>query len=278
MTGIPNRLLGLLGLAVVRSRSLEGLSASARTLHRYRVSQAEVESFFHLVRPVSSGHELVRIGGHGDGGYLVPDDLDGIAGCLSPGVGDTARFEADLAKRGIPCWLYDDTVDACPATHRLFHFEKLRLGPRQQPGVTSIDAWAAHCLPAGEDGILQMDIEGDEYEILMSVSDDALQRFRILVIEFHFLGLLFSRIFLQQARHVFERLAERFEIVHLHPNNTGGLRREHDREVPEHMEITFLRKDRVRQASPRRDFPHALDEDNVAGKPALPLPACWYER
>ena len=36
--------------------------------------------------PYDSGHTLLRLGPNGDGGYLVPDDLDGITHCFSPGV------------------------------------------------------------------------------------------------------------------------------------------------------------------------------------------------
>jgi hypothetical protein len=44
-----------------------------------------------LMRPIESGHPLVRLGGPKDGGYLVPDDLDGIAFCFSPGVSDSCH-------------------------------------------------------------------------------------------------------------------------------------------------------------------------------------------
>ena len=41
---------------------------------------------------------LVRIGGEGDGGYLLPDDLKGIRKCFSPGVSTTAEFEKHVAR------------------------------------------------------------------------------------------------------------------------------------------------------------------------------------
>jgi hypothetical protein len=61
--------------------------------------------------PVDTGHKLIRVGGELDGGYLVPDDLDGIVACFSPGVGGSASFEADLRKRSnIPIHLCDRDV------------------------------------------------------------------------------------------------------------------------------------------------------------------------
>jgi hypothetical protein len=47
----------------------------------------------HRLHPVVTTHPLIRVGAHGDGGYLVPDDLDGIAACFSPGVVGRARSD-----------------------------------------------------------------------------------------------------------------------------------------------------------------------------------------
>jgi hypothetical protein len=44
------------------------------------------------VRPVKTNFDLIRLGSKNDGGYLVPDDLDGIVACFSPGVSRIANF------------------------------------------------------------------------------------------------------------------------------------------------------------------------------------------
>lgn len=55
----------------------------------YNVSQMTsdvgLEAFISKVRPVDCGIELIRIGGEADGGYLIPNDLEGIEYCFSPG-------------------------------------------------------------------------------------------------------------------------------------------------------------------------------------------------
>jgi hypothetical protein len=64
-----------------------------------RISQAtdlhEIKRVISLLWPITTQHELIRLGGNGDGGYLVPDDLDGLDYCFSPGVSITANFEND---------------------------------------------------------------------------------------------------------------------------------------------------------------------------------------
>jgi hypothetical protein len=45
-----------------------------------------LKSFFGLINPVITVKELIRIGGDADGGYLVPNDLEDLSGCFSPGL------------------------------------------------------------------------------------------------------------------------------------------------------------------------------------------------
>ena len=48
------------------------------------------------MKPKASPFGLIRIGGNSDGAYLVPDDLQGISCCFSPGVSDRKSFEDEL--------------------------------------------------------------------------------------------------------------------------------------------------------------------------------------
>jgi hypothetical protein len=85
-------------------------------------------SFLSSLKPVETNHELIRVGGDGDGGYLIPNDLTGIDACFSPGVAATSDFENDLAARGVRCFLADFSVDGPPVDNPLFDFEKKYIG------------------------------------------------------------------------------------------------------------------------------------------------------
>jgi len=91
-------------------------------------TKSDLLVFLGRTKPVKTQFELIRIGGPGDGGYLVPDDLDGIKTCFSPGVSDTANFELDLAQRGVNCFLADYSVEKSPIEHPKFDFQKNLLG------------------------------------------------------------------------------------------------------------------------------------------------------
>jgi len=45
-----------------------------------------VSSLLKKLYPISCDKNLIRFGPKGDGGYLTPDDFEGIEACFSPGV------------------------------------------------------------------------------------------------------------------------------------------------------------------------------------------------
>ena len=67
----------------------------------------DVESLIRRLHPRMTDKGLIRLGPAGDGGYLVPDDLDGIEACFSPGVGDLVGFERDCLARGMRVFMAD---------------------------------------------------------------------------------------------------------------------------------------------------------------------------
>ena len=42
------------------------------------ISKSEILDFIKILRPYSTEHKLIRLGGNNDGGYLVPDDFKNI--------------------------------------------------------------------------------------------------------------------------------------------------------------------------------------------------------
>ncbi len=236
-----------------------------------------LKSFFGLINPVVTDKELIRIGGDADGGYLVPDDLEGLSGCFSPGVAYTATFELEMAKLGIRSYLADYSVEASPVIHPLLDFEKKFIGIDTNDMYMTLSDWyATKTRVRGGDYILQMDIEGAEYEVLNSIDDVFLKNFRIMVIEFHNLHYLVDPAGFNLVEFSFKKILKNFEIVHIHPNNESQPLNYHGFEIPNTMEFTFLRKDRILQKSPNTSFPHPEDLQNFMDRDDFPLPKCWY--
>ena len=236
----------------------------------------KIVEFLELVKPIKTNHDLIRVGGDTDGGYLIPNDIENIDTCFSPGVDEVANFENDLTKRGIKCFLADYSVEKPPIKNVLFDFEKKYLGCKNNEMFMTLESWIKSKAPNKNDFILQMDIEGAEYPVICDTSSETLDKFRILVIEFHGLDSLFNRMFFDLIYLTFTKILKNFEVVHIHPNNYCNPIEYNEVAIPPFMEFTFLRKDRITQKGKNLSFPHKLDRANLAQYADFALPKCWY--
>jgi hypothetical protein len=243
-----------------------------------KIADTDVLGLISSLRPRHCGHLLIRVGADRDGGYLIPDDLEGIEYCFSPGVSALSAFENQLADRGIRSFLADHSVKGPPQARCEFVFDRKHVGANNSDTFMTLAAWKEKYLPDyRQDLLLQMDIEGAEYEAILSTPDEVLRQFRILVIEMHWLERLFDPFAFRIMNACFQKLLSRFYVVHLHPNNCGGCVREDGIEVPHVIEMTLYNRDRAPPGEYCTQFPHPLDADNCLGLPSLPLPACWHE-
>jgi len=246
----------------------------------YAVDRMEEGSILDLIkrlRPLDCGVELIRVGDAGDGGYLIPDDLDGIDYCFSPGVSTLSSFENTLADRGIKSFLADYSVEAPAVMRPEITFDRKFLGSSDRNEYFTLETWKERYLNGYQgDLLLQMDIEGAEYEVILSVCDSLLNQFRIVVIEFHCLDRMVDQFSFRLISACFEKLLKSFCVVHLHPNNCCGSEKTATLEIPRIMEFTFLNRKRVKASKPQLSFPHRLDFDNFPELERLILPKCWY--
>lgn len=240
----------------------------------------ELTALLRDLHPVAGDVPLIRIGPANDGGYLVPDDLAGVVACISPGVGPVSGFELDCVERGIDVFMVDGSVDGPATEHPRFHFTKKFLGnvddDAATPPIATIDRWAADVL-GDRDGdlLLQMDIEGGEWQVLPGMTDALLRRCRVIVVELHGLDGLFERAGFTHLAPILRRLLHTHACVHIHPNNCAPAVERLGVTVAPVAEFTFLRRDRVRQTGHATDFPHPLDSNNVDG-PSVVLPESMF--
>lgn len=235
---------------------------------------AELDDLIKMLRPHPCSVELIRIGSDGDGGYIVPNDFDGVGFLFSPGVGAEWSFELDfISKSGGKVFLCDPdpVTDDCP-----FEVSCFSLGPDTGDGVVSLEDWISEVNPdSGDDLALQMDIEGSEYMALMACPSKVLARFRIMVIEFHFVDrILNDKMYNLLFRPLFLKLTKEFDVVFLHPNNAGAMDRRSGIDIPQSLEVTFYRKDR-NVGEPFRQEPSSLERVNIEGVPELKLSSHW---
>lgn len=243
------------------------------------------------MKPKPCPYPLIRIGGHQDGAYLIPDDLDGIKACFSPGVNNVKPFEDELSTRhGIACHLCDYTSDLealeTPLIESMQTFLKKWLDTDHGQDSITLDEWVEDKSPASEDDLLlQMDIEGAEYRNLLTCKESTLNRFRIIVVELHDLDSANDpQEFEKELGPFLRRINKSHICVHAHPNNCCGevTILGTDLVVPRVIELTLLRRDRLEHGKPGRSFypllPHPLDLDsNVSELPPQLLEGDWID-
>jgi FkbM family methyltransferase len=242
----------------------------------------DIKDAIHLLLPTGCAHELIRIGGVGDGAYLVPNDLSAIDACFSPGIANVITFEQELADvYGIHSYMCDASVDAAqldlnPVFH---HFVKKWLGGFDGADTHTLDGWVAETAHSESSNLLlQMDIEGAEFESIIATSESIISQFRIIVIEFHGLWRIQSSRFLNtRFLPVLHKLARHFDCVHAHPNNCCGTTLVSEFYVPNVIELTYYRKS-CNSNLFQPQIPHPLDILNVLENPPIQLGAPWSRR
>ena len=244
-----------------------------------KTTKAEIILFLSKIQLKWPESNLVRIGPKDDGGYVLPDDFDGVVANFSPGVGGVVGFEEELASMGIRSFMIDASVEKLPVENAMFHFESKFLGDKTDGIFISLADWiSSHALENGNDGdlILSMDIEGGEYPVLLNVGRDTLEKFRYMTVEFHDLHLISQRGFYQELILIFEKLLDVFEVVNIHPNNYNPIIKYKGIKVPPVLEFTFVRKDRISKV-PKNAIPNLrLNSKNNKYLPDITLPSTWF--
>jgi len=238
-------------------------------------SNNDLSRFCKMMRPIAQEKQLIRIGANADGGYLVPDDVDDLGACFSPGVEQTSSFESALASKGVKSYMADYSVESAPSNNSLFNFEKKYLGDINNDKYIRLEDWVSDKYKESDkDLMLQMDIEGGEFPVILDTPVETLRKFRIMVIEFHHMKMVFSKHTFSLVNHVFTKILRDFTVVHIHPNNCSPKISNDVVEVPDVFEITFYRKDRANNVDSVLEFPHALDFPNAPDKEDIILPKC----
>lgn len=242
-----------------------------------RVDKSQILELIKSLHPKKSVNTLIRFGPNGDGGYLIPDDLDGIVACFSPGVDLESGFEYSLAEQGIKVFMADYSVEMPIINHSNFHFKKKYLSSRNDAQFMTLDSWVNEVLPNDDssDLLLQMDIEGFEFECIFSMSPELLQRFRIIVIEFHEMYRLFDQTYFNVFKAALKKLLINHSVVHAHPNNVRPSVKIDRIELYPFMEFTFVRNDRVILDEFVSNFPHPLDWNNTSNE-SIHLSNSWH--
>jgi hypothetical protein len=236
-----------------------------------------IEKLINTLKVHDLGYQLIRIGSDNDGGYLVPNILNQIRYCFSPGVGGSSSFERDLQNRNIKCFLADNSVDLKSDIVKSFDFEKKNISSLNSKNTITLEDWVNLKIDkSSNDLLLQMDIEGDEYEVILSANEDFIKRFKVMIIEFHYLDHIANKLGYKYIGAVFKKLLNYFDICHIHPNNADEINIICGFNIPSVLEITLLRKDLILKKEKLNYILHPLDQDNKLNNKKIILSKKFY--
>ena len=231
----------------------------------------KINEFLNTNRPVKTIN-LIRVGPKRNGGYLVPDCLNTIKYSFSPGVGGVVDFDLELANDyGIKTFFIDNSLSNLPVNHKNFNFLKYNLNSFNDNKNITIKRWIEISGVEDDNNLLQMDIEGSEYDVLINTSIEELKKFKILIIEFHRFEMIFTDTGFRLLNSIFNKLRSEFNIVHIHPNDCCGSYKKGSIEIPRLIEYTFLRKDISNSKGFINNYPNPLDHGS------LTLPNCFFK-
>ena len=240
-----------------------------------KTPKSDVSRVLKKLLPYKIEHKLLRLGEENDGGYLIPNDFSGIKKNYSAGVGELTKFEKDLEERFS---IKSNMVDFNDIDPKIFpkksNFLKKKIGIISSEYEININDWLID-----EDGeiIFKMDIEGDEYSVLTSITDKNLNKIRILVIELHDLRNLRNNFFFKTFEKIISRLNNVFYVCHLHANNSSKIKNIGGFNVPDMLEITLIRRDRIKNFSGEyAEIPNKFDQKTVSNKGEIFIDKKWY--
>jgi len=210
----------------------------------------------------------IRIGTHGDGGYIICDNID-YKLLLSCGLSDDITFEIDFLKKyNVICYAFDGTINKMPQDNDKIHFIKKNISSIESITTTNMFEYINNY----DDIFLKMDIETWEYSWIESLSYEQLNKIKQLVIEFHFPFTYSKEIFNNLSYPInvddkikcLQKISKTHYLIHLHPNNCCGTTIYNNIIVPNVFECTYIRKDLCKNIEKNNDkIPGALDVKNV---------------
>ena len=217
-----------------------------------------------------------RMGKPYDGGYVVSELPGGYDGIISGGISNDISFEkAFLDQHSVPCMAFDGTISGLPEQDSRITFFRKNLGNEESETLTNLHGM----LEPYSNVFMKIDIEGHEFRLFPTFSEEQMKKIKQLVVEIHTPGdiQLYPDYFkgLSDITHVhmftmLEKINRTHTLVHLHPNNGCKTHWVDGIMMPNVFECTFVRNDFVDTKQPNMDLiPQSIDMPNIPSQPII---------
>ena len=221
-------------------------------------------------------HPKKRIGKPYDGGYVVSELPGGYDAMISGGIANDISFEKSfLDQYHVPCLAFDGTISGLPEPDSRITFIRKNLGKEESETLSNL-----HChMEPYSNLFMKIDIEGHEFRLFPTFSEDQQKKIKQLVVEIHTPGDIqlhpgyFKGLSDITHKHMFEMLEKinrTHTLVHLHPNNGCKTHWVDGIMLPNVFECTFIRNDFIDNKQPNTNLiPQSIDMPNVPSEPIV---------
>ena len=232
------------------------------------MSHERFKHFLNLLAPdVTGGICFSRKGSINDGGYVFCDFQKKYSKLISFGVGDNVDFERDISDLVDSIDLYDPSVDKLPCKIENATFHKVGLGQEFGNGFLTLYDATKSSLP-DDQLLLKIDIEGGEWDSIVTTDSKVLENFSQIFLELHDLHKVCDPIILSKYIAALEKLRLNHELVNIHANNWSAYSVIQGVPLPDTIEITLLR--RSDHPKKRNSQDSNVKEFNSPNNPKMP--------
>jgi hypothetical protein len=208
-----------------------------------------VQDLISILSPNKFKGKLKRFGNKGDGSYVLPGDLiNSNTYLISGGISDNNDFEIELAKKGVMGIQVDNSISRAPKEHKNLVLKIATLGGGDGIHEVSLESLISSA-PSNKKLIVKLDIEGAEIAALQNLSEKSLKKINCLVLELHNLSSLVQDNKVLQMLNKLKNSG--LSSVYLQANNgildyiIAGVF------IPDNVEVTLVRKERVSKPGPK---------------------------
>jgi hypothetical protein len=208
-----------------------------------------------------------HLGSKCDGGYVI-GLLDGNYDFyISAGVSNEESFSRDFIKmynmNKSNSAAFDGTIKNYPYEYtNEITFYKRNISHNKDNNNANLSYFTDNY----NDIFLKMDIEGAEYGWLSSLSEEQLNKFKQIVIEFHGITDDNYATKLEDKINIFNKLSNTHYAIHIHGNNYSRI----NNKIPYIVEITYIRKNTINYTPPLNTTPLPIADLDFPNNPNIP--------
>jgi len=191
---------------------------------------------------VYSCENKIRLGNNFDGGYVIADKIGDYDVYISAGIGGDESFSKDFFNKYnvLNSGAFQLDIKKLPNNYpKKMCFYKKNISDISDSTNANLNFFIKNY----NNIFMKMDIEGDEYKWFNSKTTEDLMKFKQLAIEFHGINDDSFNYSNEIKKSVFSKLSETHFLIHAHGNNYAGTKLINNCQIPNVIELTYIRKD-----------------------------------